>query len=86
MYILEKKILRIFENFSPRQVYILEFYILSEFAFLGETLINQNHQNHENSRKQVRCQSERTSKNYAKIRKFKFQNINKKFSWIDPSF
>ena len=61
---------KIFENFSPRQVYILEFYILSEFAFLGETLINQNHQNHENSRKQVRCQSERTSKNYAKIRKF----------------
>ena len=58
---------KIFENF---QVYILEFCILSEFAFLGETLINQNHQNHENSRKQVRCQSERTSKNYAKIRKF----------------
>ena len=67
MYIVEKKN---WEFISPRQVYILEFYNLSEFAFLGETLINPNHQNHENSRKQVRCQFERTSKNYAKIRKF----------------
>ena len=54
--------IKFWEFLLSTEVYILEFYILSEFAFLGETLINQNHQNHENSRKQVRCQSERMSK------------------------